>query len=435
MLIQRARSGESRGRVEPLPDDARLVLSSRRVMFDFLVKGDRPGDDPIFALNAEASARKARGEPIINATIGALLDDDGSLSILPTAARAIREVPASEWAPYAPISGSPAFLEAVLDDLFPARPSMRGTAFAVATPGGSGALRHAIATFLERGQALLTTSFYWGPYATIADEHERRVETFSMFADDGKALDVGALDRALERQIKEQGRVLLFLNDPCHNPTGYSMSEADWEQAAAVIGRHADKAPVAVLLDAAYSAYRPGALDVPLGYLERLADRALVLAAWSASKSFTQYGLRVGALVSVVPDVKERGRIRAALGYASRGSWSNCNRGGMAAIARCLTDPDLKSAAAAERGSLVQLLQDRVQAFNDAARPKGLRYPRYDGGFFVTVFTENGKQTAEQMRAEGVYVVPQAGAVRVALCSVAASDVPRLVDSLARAAK
>lgn len=404
-------------------------------MFDFLVKGDRPGDDPIFALNAEASARKNRGEPVINATIGALLDDDGSLSILPTAARAIREVPATEWAPYAPISGSPVFLEAVLDDLFADRPDMRSAAIAIATPGGSGALRHAIATFLERGQALLTTSFYWGPYATIADEHERRVETFTMFADDGKALDVAALDRALDRQIKEQGRVLLFLNDPCHNPTGYSMSEADWEQAAAVIGRHAERAPVAVLLDAAYSAYGPNRLDVPLGHLARLADRALVLVAWSASKSFTHYGLRVGAIVGVIPDEKERARVRSALGYASRGSWSNCNRGGMAAIARCLTDPELRNAVADERAGLVRLLQDRVRAFNEAARPKGLRYPRYDGGFFVTVFMENAKQAAEQMRAEGVYVVPQPGAVRVALCSVAASDVPRLVDSLARAAK
>src|SRR5690606_27492800 len=115
--------------------------------------------------------------------------------------------------------------------------------------------------------------------------------------------------------------------------------------------------------------------------------------------------------------------------------WSNCNRGGMAAIARCLTDPELRNAVADERAGLVRLLQDRVRAFNEAARPKGLRYPRYDGGFFVTVFMENAKQAAEQMRAEGVYVVPQPGAVRVALCSVAASDVPRLVDSLARAAK
>ena len=61
-------------------------------MLSFLVKGDRPGEDPIFALNQEAKARAARGESIVNATIGVLLDDSGALSVLPTAARIVREI-------------------------------------------------------------------------------------------------------------------------------------------------------------------------------------------------------------------------------------------------------------------------------------------------------------------------------------------------------
>jgi aromatic-amino-acid transaminase len=59
----------------------------------------RPSDDPIFALNKEAAARKAKGESVVNATVGALLHDDGRLAILPTSARAVHEVPAEEWAP------------------------------------------------------------------------------------------------------------------------------------------------------------------------------------------------------------------------------------------------------------------------------------------------------------------------------------------------
>src|SRR6185436_21084716 len=77
----------------------------------------RPADDPIFALNAEANARKAKGDSIINATLGALLDDSGALAVLPTAARAVREVTSAEWAPYAPIAGSAPFLKAVIDDV------------------------------------------------------------------------------------------------------------------------------------------------------------------------------------------------------------------------------------------------------------------------------------------------------------------------------
>jgi aromatic-amino-acid transaminase len=392
----------------------------------------RPGDDPIFALHKEATARKARGEPVVNATLGTLLTDDGRLAVLPTAARAVRETPAEEWAAYAPIAGSPPFLQAVVADLFGGREAA-AQAVAVATPGGTGALRHAIATFLEPGQALLTTSFYWGPYATLADEHDRRVETFPMFREDG-AFDLDALDGAVAGALASQGRVLLVLNDPCHNPTGYSMSAEDWEAVAASLARRAETGPVALVLDAAYSAYGPaGGLSVPLAATEPVADRVQVLVAWTASKTFTHYGLRVGALVALVPDARERDEVARALTYACRGTWSNCNRGGLAAVTRLLTDEALASAVSRERRGFVALLGERVKAFVEAARRAGLRHPRYEGGFFATVFCADAERAAERMRAEGVFVVPQPGGLRLGLCAVPATDVPRLVESVRRA--
>jgi aromatic-amino-acid transaminase len=393
----------------------------------------RPGDDPIFALNAEANARRAKGEAIVNATLGALLDDAGALAVLPTAARAVREVASSEWAPYAPIAGSAPFLKAVVDDIAGAKKSLAARAAAVATPGGSGALRHAIASFLEPGQSLLTTSYYWGPYQTIADEHDRKVATFRMFDDTG-AFDVASLDAEMSRLVASQGRVLLILNDPCQNPTGYSMSREDWAATVEVIGRHAAKAPVTVLLDAAYSAFGPErGIAGPIAALEPLMNTALVLVAWTASKTFTHYGLRVGALVAFATDAAQRDDLAAGLTYACRGTWSNCNRGGMAAITRLLTDADLRTATETERAALVGLLDQRVAAFNAAAREAGLRFPRYDGGFFVTVFAADAAGAARRMREEGVYVVPVDGAVRIGLCSVKAADVPRLVATAARA--
>src|ERR1700733_4835484 len=99
----------------------------------------RPSDDPIFALNKEATLRRERGEAVVNATVGALLDDDGKLAVLPSAARAVHEVPAVEWATYAPIAGTPDFLRAVVEDLLGNEPTLKRTAVAVATPGGAGA--------------------------------------------------------------------------------------------------------------------------------------------------------------------------------------------------------------------------------------------------------------------------------------------------------
>ncbi len=390
----------------------------------------RPSDDPIFALNKEATERKARGEAVVNATVGALLLDDGKLAILDAAARAVRDVPAEEWAPYAPIAGSGDFLSAVIADIFKDEPEMRACAVAAATPGGTGALRHAIANYLEPGQSLLTTSYFWGPYQTLCDESERKVSTFSMFAADG-SIDVAALDRALAAQIAEQKRVLLFLNDPCHNPTGYSMRPEEWRAVVERLIARSSEAPITLLVDMAYFAYNANDPRAFLKELRPLLGKVGLLFAWSASKTYTHYGLRVGAIVACVPDAAERTATEAAFSYSCRGTWSNCTRGGMRAITRLLTDPALAQACDRERDQLKALLGARVAAFNELAPKRSLRYPRYEGGFFVTVFADDAHERALRMKEKGVFVVPAKGALRVALCSVAAKDVERLVEALA----
>ena len=392
----------------------------------------RPADDPIFALNREATQRKAKGEAIINATVGALLDDAGKLAILPTAARVITEVPQEEWAAYAPIAGTPDFAKAVIQDLFSKSPNLAETAIAVATPGGSGALRHAIANYLEPGQALLTTSYYWGPYQTLADESERKIATFNTFDANGN-LDVAAFDRALGELISKQGRALIFLNDPCHNPTGYSMRLEEWKRIAEIVRAHGKKAPVTLLVDNAYSAYGKGDRHAMLAEIAPVTEDACLLFAWSASKTFTHYGLRVGALVACIKGDDERKKTHAALSYSCRGTWSNCSRGGLWAITKLLTDQKLAHACDEERAKLTELLFRRVDAFNAHASGK-LKYPRYEGGFFVTVFTSDAEKKAAVLRDKGVFVVPLSGdegsALRIGLCSVAEKDVPKLVAAL-----
>jgi aromatic-amino-acid transaminase len=198
-----------------------------------------------------------------------------------------------------------------------------------------------------------------------------------------------------------------------------------------VLLKHSGK-PVTLLVDMAYWLYAGG--GDPRAFLAELVPllgKVGLLFAWSGSKSYTHYGLRVGALVACVPDEKERNATQAALAYACRGTWSNCVHGGLVAVTKLLTDAQLKAACDAEREKFKTLLQRRVQAFNAAAQPKGLKYPRYEGGFFVTVFHPEAEAQAEKMRGKGVYVVPQKGALRVALCSASEADVPRLVEALA----
>jgi aromatic-amino-acid transaminase len=393
----------------------------------------RPSDDPIFALNAEAKAAAARGERVVNATVGALLDDDGRIATLGGVVDTLRDTPAQVGAGYAPISGAPDFLRGVTDDLL-GRSHVAKWATAAATPGGTGALHLAIVNFLGLGESLLTTSFFWGPYKTLADESDRKLRTFNMF-DADRRLDVDDFARQLDAALAEQGRALVLLNSPCHNPTGYSFDADEWRALRRIVEERSSRGPIAVCLDVAYARFGAQPLDSVVEEMAGLLPKTLLLFAWSASKTFLQYGLRVGALVAVHPDEEERKRIAAALSYSCRGTWSNCNAGGMAAIARVLNDPERKARVDAERDGFVGLLARRVARFNELATQAKLVYPRYDGGFFTTVFTKDAPQVAEALKADGIFVVPQAGALRIALCSVAERDVPHLVASLARHVK
>ena len=136
-------------------------------------------------------------------------------------------------------------------------------------------------------------------------------------------------------------------------------------------------------------------------------------------------------MIAAVPDTEARSHVANAMSYSCRGSWSNCNHAGLLAVTALLTDPSLAGRVGEERAVLVEGVSKRVDAFNRAAATKGLRYPRYEGGFFVSVFTPDSKVTADIAADGGVFVVPMAGAVRIALCSVAVRDIELLVDHVA----
>lgn len=389
----------------------------------------RPGDDPIFTINARARARREAGGHVVNASLGALLEDDGKLAVMPTVAEAFRAVPADRAAAYAPIAGDASFLQAVIADVF-GDSKLADMAVAAATPGGTGALLNAMMNFIEPGQALYTSSYYWSPYRIIAGHNLRSVETFPMFAEDG-SFDVEAFEKGLVEQLGRQGRALVILNFPCHNPTGYSLDEDEWHAVAAALARASEHGPVALLVDLAYAYFGSQDRQLWVRAMEPVADKVTILAAWTASKSFAQYGARVGALVAAVPDPEKREHVANAMSYTCRGSWSNCNHLGILAITSIMEDAALRARVDEERRALVELTTRRVDAFNRAASGRDLRYPRYEGGFFVSVFTPDSRTTAEVAETKGVYVVPMDGAVRIALCAVPEVDVELLVEAVA----
>lgn len=392
---------------------------------------DFPADDPIFALNAEALARQAAGESVLNATVGVLLDEAGQFVVHETVLDLWRELGAMDVAPYAPIAGDPAFLKALVQRYWPA---LEGAGCACATPGGSGALSLSLRNFLEPGQALLTTAPYWGPYATMAGENGMCVETAPWPAA-GQALDAEAWDRALRAQMKAQGRVMVWLNEPCHNPSGRSLSTAD---RAALMGRLRDVSalgPVTLLLDLAYLDYtrEPAAVAGALKDYATLGSegRVLVGAAMSLSKALTLYGGRGGALA--FPWCGDPA-LQAALTQSSRGTWSNCPRAPQALLLRLARDGKAQARLAAEHRHWSEVLAARAQDLDAALEAEGMAAFRWTGGFFVTAPAVDPEAACEALKAEGVFTVPLPEGLRVGLCSMCRDEAPRLARALRKVA-
>ncbi len=386
-----------------------------------------PADDPIFALNAEAQAFKAGGGSVLNATVGALLDDAGQLVVLETVMDLWRSLGALEVAPYAPIAGEPAFLKVLVQRHWP---SVSGPGAACATPGGSGALGLSLRNFLERGQTVLTTAPFWGPYATLAAENGMAVAT-APWPGAGESLDAAVWDAALRSLMTAQGRVLVWLNDPCHNPTGRSLSAADRAILAGLLREGAQLGPVTLLLDFAYLDYtrEPGAVAAALEDYATLGAEGQVLvgACMSLSKSMTLYGARGGAIA--FPWSRDPA-LQAALTQSCRGTWSNCPKAPQALLLRLAQDGKSQARLAAEHRHWSEVLAARAVSLDTALVGEGLAPLHWQGGFFVTVPVAEPGATCGRLKREGVFTVPLPDSLRVGLCGMRADEAPRLVQAL-----
>lgn len=399
------------------------VSSKGNLMLRHLLPSRRafPADDPIFALNSEAQGRAAGGEAIINATVGALMDDNGQMVVLDTVMELWRELTPKEIAPYAPISGDPAYLTAMAQRYWPEL-SHFGTG--CATPGGSGALALSLRNFLEPGQAVLTLAPYWGPYDTIAQEYGARVETFPI-PEPGHAIDALAFMEKAKSILGKQGRLLIWLNDPCHNPTGRSTSPAGRAAILEALRELCHLGPITLLLDLAYLEYAadPAAVVDTLQDYARFAAEGQVLvgASLSVSKTLTLYGARTGALV--FPWTRDA-PLQAALAMSCRGIFSNAPRAPQSLVVRLARDGKAQARLADEHRHWSEKLQSRAQALSDALRAEQIQGVPWQGGFFVTLNPENPAAVSDKLRARGVFVVPMPKGLRVGLCGLRAQDAP-----------
>jgi aspartate/tyrosine/aromatic aminotransferase len=387
------------------------------------------GDDIIFTLNGRAQKRAAEGAQVINATIGALYDDAGKLVVLETVMGQWQQLTSGEVAPYAPIGGDPAYLLNLVQRHWP---SLTSIGVGVASPGGSGALALTLKNLLEGGNTVLTAAPYWGPYSTLAAEVGMTLATVP-YPDVNTGIDIGAWEAACRDILDAQGRLLVWLNDPCHNPTGRSFSPADRAALMEMLRDVSSQGPVTLILDLAYLDYARDPQQVRAALDDYAAfgaeGKVLVGACLSLSKAYTLYGARAGALV--FPWTTDAA-LHGALITSCRGTWSNCARAPMSVLNRISRDAALQAQLEQEHAHWRTLLAVRAAALDTALKAQGLPGCAYDGGFFVTL--DGGSDpaaTCERLQAHDVFVIPLPEGLRVGICAMRAADAERFAVAYA----
>ena len=381
-----------------------------------------PKEDKIFGISNRAKAAIAEKgkENVVNGTIGALLDDEGELVVLQSVDEVFRQLGPREYAEYAPIGGIQAFREAVQEAAF-GEHVPEGYTEAVATPGGTGSLRNVISNYSDVGDAVLTSDWHWAPYKTIAGEIGRSVATFQLFTEDRKFNIEDFRARASELLAK-QSSLVIILNTPAHNPTGYSLTLEDWDAVIDVIKEEAKcgKA-IALLVDAAYIDFAGDDEEKCRRFIPKLSglpENVLSIIAYSLSKTFTLYGARCGAMICIAktPEIAEE--FKRVCEFSSRGSWSNSAKIAQVILSRIYSDPQLLDKVNAERKIYRDMLAARGKAFSDAAAECGLQIVPYDAGFFVSVPCSDPDAVSQRLEKEDVFLVPLAKGIRVSVASI-----------------
>jgi len=390
--------------------------------------------DAIFTVGEKAREAKAKfgKDQVVDGSIGILLDDEGQLALLPSVEQATQQLRPADIAPYAPIAGTNEFKSDVVSYLFGENSQVLPTA-AVATAGATGALRLGVWNFLELGDTLITHDYFWGPYGTMARDALRNFETFPTFTDDGGFNVKGCLELT-EQTLKKQGRSLVIINSPCHNPSGMSLtlheSRALKDGFIEICKRNPDQ-PLTLMMDIAYWEYEDPKVNTQfLQLFNDLPENFTFCMAYSISKSLTRYGFRTGALVVRSAKKEFLDEIMGTMGMSIRAMWSNTPRIGQAVFSTIYRSEKLRRQLVEEQQFFAALSKKRGNKFMEEANACGLETTPYAGGFFVTVPCEDSKLISEKLFKKNIYLVPMKMGVRVAFCAIPTHQIPGLAQKI-----
>ena len=373
--------------------------------------------DTIFPVVGKAKADNSAEK--VNGTAGCLSDETGKLFVYKTVFNNEKTIEDIKKASYAASpSGNTEYIDAITNYLLEDRVSNNHCT--IATIGGTGAIYTACKLCLDENDIIIYPEISWGNYKVIAQENNLKPLTY----------DVYNLDDLFNKIDSCSDKVFLIINSPCENPLGHSYSNEQWNKIFDKLNNLNKE--VVLLIDNAYMDYAYNDSKAFFHNFNKINDNVLVLIAASCSKSFSFYGVRLGALIAINNDSEFINKFENLASRVARTTWSNASNGAMLTVTDVLNnhfDEYVK-----ERDASAQMLKARTSLFIKQANECGLETYPYTEGFFVTLkFTDLAirDKVHKTLMDNHIYTIKVNKGIRVGLCSIPLKQ----IDGLAKRIK
>jgi aromatic-amino-acid transaminase len=358
--------------------------------------------DPILGLNEQFNADTNPNK--VNLGVGVYFDDNGKLPLLQCVQSAEKTMMATPTARgYLPIDGIVAYDNAVKALVFGAESDVvkSGRVSTVQAIGGTGGLKIG-ADFLKKVSPkakVLISDPSWENHRAIFVNAGFEVESYTYYDAVNRGVNFEGMLASLNAAA---AGTIVVLHACCHNPTGYDITAAQWDQVIAAV-----KAKnLTAFLDMAYQGFGHGIAEDGAVIGKFVAAGLNIFVSTSFSKSFSLYGERVGALSVVATDKEEASRVLSQLKIAIRTNYSNPPIHGGAVVAAVLNNPELRAQWESELAEMRVRIKAMRQKLVDSLKSAGVQQ---DMSFITTqigMFSYSGltKDQMVRLRTEfGVY--------------------------------
>ena len=358
--------------------------------------------DPILGLNEQFAADTNPSK--VNLGVGVYFDDNGKLPLLQcvqAAEKAMMDKPTPRG--YLPIDGIAAYDNGVKALVFGADSEVvtSGRVSTVQAIGGTGGLKIG-ADFLKKispNAKVLISNPSWENHKAIFTNAGFEVGTYAYYDAATRSVDFAGMLADLNAAAPG---TIVVLHACCHNPTGYDITAAQWDQVIEVVKAKG----LVAFLDMAYQGFGHGIAEDGAVIGKFVAAGLNIFVSTSFSKSFSLYGERVGALSVVANDKEEAARVLSQLKIVIRTNYSNPPTHGGAVVAAVLNNPELRALWEKELGEMRVRIKEMRQKLVDGLKAAGVQQ---DMSFITTqigMFSYSGlsKEQMVRLRSEfGVY--------------------------------